>query len=61
MNPYITEMEAIPVSKPHMVAVFNPVTLSTSATKLRCNTKKEPQVKTILCSRLDTVEMLAYL
>ena len=27
MNPYITEMEAIPVSEPHMVAVFNPNTL----------------------------------
>ena len=27
MNPYITEMEAIPVSKPHMVPVFNPNTL----------------------------------
>ena len=27
MNPYITEMEAIPVSEPHMVPVFNPNTL----------------------------------
>jgi len=27
MNPYITEMEAIPVSEPHVMTVFNPTTL----------------------------------
>lgn len=61
MNPYITEMEAIPVSEPHMVAVFNPNTFEETehlAYEAEMQYKrKEPAVKTILCSRLDTVNV----
>ena len=52
-------MEAIPVSEPHMVAVFNPVTLEEDEhlgyeAEMQYK-RKEPAIKTILCSRLDTV------
>ena len=61
MNPYITEMEAIPVSEPHMVAVFNSTTLEETehlAYEAEMQYKrKEPAIKTILCSRLDTVNV----
>ena len=61
MNPYITEMEAIPVSEPHMVAVFNPSTLEEDEhygyeAEMQYK-RKEPAIKTILCSRLDTVNV----
>ena len=61
MNPYITEMEAIPVSKPHMVAVFNPSTLEETEhlgyeAEMQYK-RKDPAIKTILCSRLDTVNV----
>ena len=55
MNPYITEMEAIPVSKPHMVAVFNSNTLEETqhlAYEAEMQYKRKPnEIKTILCSR----------
>lgn len=59
MNPYITEMEAIPVSEPHMVPVFNPVTLEEDE-HLGYDAEiqyvsKPPELRTVLCSRLDTV------
>ena len=61
MNPYITEMEAIPVSQPYMTTVFNPITLQESehlAYEAEMQYKrKENQVRTILCSRLDTVNV----
>ena len=61
MNPYITEMEAIPVSKPHMVAVFNSNTLEETqhlAYEVEMQYKRKPnEIKTILCSRLDTVNV----
>tara|TARA_R110001592_G_scaffold15010_1_gene66168 strand:- start:1370 stop:1678 length:309 start_codon:yes stop_codon:yes gene_type:complete len=61
MNPYITEMEAIPVSTPHMVSVFNSTTLEETkhlAYEAEMQYKrKEPAIKTILCSRLDTVNV----
>tara|TARA_X000001382_G_scaffold114313_1_gene92579 strand:+ start:222 stop:530 length:309 start_codon:yes stop_codon:yes gene_type:complete len=61
MNPYITEMEAIPVSKPHMVAVFNSNTLEETqhlAYEAEMQYKRKPnEIKTILCSRLDTVNV----
>ena len=61
MNPYITEMEAIPVSKPHMVAVFNSTTLEETehlAYEAEMQYQlKENKVLTILCSRLDTVNV----
>ena len=61
MNPYITEMEAIPVSEPHMVSVFNPSTLEESEhlgyeAEMQYK-RKDPAIKTILCSRLDTVNV----
>lgn len=61
MNPYITEMEAIPVSEPHMVTVFNPNTLEETEhlgylAEMQYK-RKENQVRTILCSRLDTVNV----
>ena len=59
MNPYITEMEAIPVSQPYMTTVFNPITLQESehlAYDAEMQYKrKENTIRTILCSRLDTV------
>ena len=61
MNPYITEMEAIPVSQPYLTTVYNPVTLEESehlAYEAEMQYKrKENQVRTILCSRLDTVNV----
>ena len=61
MNPYITEMEAIPVSEPHMVSVFNPSTLEESehlGYEAEMQYKRiDPAIKTILCSRLDTVNV----
>ena len=61
MNPYITEMEAIPVSQPYLTTVYNPVTLEESehlAYDAEMQYKrKENQVRTILCSRLDTVNV----
>ena len=61
MNPYITEIEAIPVSEPHMVTVFNPNTLEETEhlgylAEMQYK-RKENQVRTILCSRLDTVNV----
>ncbi len=61
MNPYITEMEAIPVSEPHMVTVFNPNTLEETEhlgylAEMQYK-RKENQVRTILCSSLDTVNV----
>ena len=61
MNPYITEMEAIPVSQPYMTTVFNPITLQESehlAYDAEMQYKrKENTIRTILCSRLDTVNV----
>lgn len=61
MNPYITEMEAIPVSEPHVMTVFNPTTLEETehlAYEAEMQYQlKEPAIKTILCSRLDTVNV----
>ena len=61
MNPYITEMEAIPVSEPHMVSVFNPVTLEEDehlAYDAEIQYKRKPNaVRMIMCSRLDTVKV----
>ena len=61
MNPYITEMEAIPVSEPHEMTVLNPVTLEENrhlAYEAEMQYKyKDPAIKTILCSRLDTVNV----
>ena len=61
MNPYITEMEAIPVSQPYLTTVYNPVTLEESehlAYEAEMQyIRKENQVRTILCSRLDTVNV----
>ena len=61
MNPYITEMEAIPVSEPQLMSVFNPNALEPTehfAYEAEMQYKrKEPAVKTILCSRLDTVNV----
>ena len=61
MNPYITEMEAIPVSQPYMTTVFNPITLQESehlAYDAEMQYKrKENTIKSILCSRLDTVNV----
>ena len=61
MNPYITEMEAIPVSEPHMVAVFNPKTFEEDehlAYDAEMQYKrKENTIRTILCSSLDTVNV----
>ena len=61
MNRYITEMEALPVSKPHMVSIFNPVTLEEDKhlgyeSEIQYKSKP-PELRTILCSRLDTVEI----
>ena len=61
MNPYITEMEAIPVSKPHTVTVFNYATLEEDEhlgyeAEMQYK-RKENTVRTILCSRLDTVNV----
>ena len=61
MNPYITEMEAIPVSEPHMVSILNPVTLEENehlgyVAEMQYK-RKEPALKTILCSHLDTVNV----
>ena len=61
MNPHITEMEAIPVSKPHMVTLFNPNTLEECEhlgyeAEMQYK-RKAPAIKTILCSRLDTVNV----
>ena len=61
MNPYITEMEAIPVSEPHVMTVFNPNTQEETehlAYEAEMQYKrKENQIRTILCSRLDTVNI----
>ena len=61
MNPYVTEMEAIPVSEPQMTTIMNPVTLEETehlAYEAEMQYKrKEPAIKTILCSRLDTVNV----
>jgi hypothetical protein len=61
MNPYITEMEAIPVSEPYVMTVFNSTTLEETehlAYEAEMQYKrKEPAIKTILCSRLDTVNV----
>ncbi len=61
MNPYITEMEAIPVSEPHVMTVFNPSTFEETehfAYEAEMQYKrKDPAIKTILCSRLDTVNV----
>ena len=61
MNPYITEMEAIPVSQPYLTTVFNPITLQESehlAYDAEMQYKrKENTIRTILCSRLDTVNV----
>ncbi len=61
MNPYITEMEAIPVSKPHTVTVFNYATLEEDEhlgyeAEMQYK-RKENTIRTILCSRLDTVNV----
>jgi hypothetical protein len=61
MNPYITEMEAIPVSKPHTVTVFNYATLEEDQhlgyeAEMQYK-RKENTIRTILCSRLDTVNV----
>lgn len=61
MNSYITEMEAIPVSEPHMVSILNPVTLEEDEhlgylAEMQYK-RKAPAIKTILCSRLDTVNV----
>ena len=55
------EMEAIPQSLPHMTTVFNPDTLEED-THLGYQAeiqykRKDPAIKTILCSRLDTVNV----
>ena len=61
MNPYITEMEAIPVSEPHMVAVFNPSTLEEDehlGYEAEIQYKRKPPAnRLILCDRLDTVNV----
>lgn len=54
-------MEAIPVSKPHMVPVFNPNTLEEDEhfgyeAEMQYK-RKENTIRTILCSRLDTVNV----
>ena len=59
MNPYITEMEAIPVSEPQLMSVFNPNALEPTdhfAYEAEMQDKRKPnEIQTILCSRLDTV------
>ena len=57
----MSEMEAIPVSKPHMVSIINPVTLEEDehlGYEAEMQYKRKPnQIRTILCSRLDTVNV----
>jgi hypothetical protein len=61
MKPRMSEMEAIPVSKPHMVSIINPVTLEEDehlGYEAEMQYKRKPnQIRTILCSRLDTVNV----
>ena len=61
MNPYITEMEAIPVSEPHEMTVFNPVTLEENkhlAYKAEMQyVSRPPELRTVMCSRLETVQI----
>ena len=61
MNPYITEMEAIPVSEPQLMSVFNPNALEPTehlAYEAEMQYKRKPnEIRTILCSRLDTVNV----
>lgn len=61
MRPRMSEMEAIPVSKPHMVSIINPVTLEEDehlGYEAEMQYKRKPnQIRTILCSRLDTVNV----
>ena len=56
-----TEMEAIAVSKPQMLTVMNPVTLTEDphlCYRAEVQYKrKENQVRMIMCSRLDTVRV----
>ena len=57
----MAEMEAIPVSLPHMTTVLNPVTLNEDEhlgyeAEIQYK-RKEPTVRLIMCSSLDTVEL----
>ena len=61
MKPNFSEMEAIPVSEPHMVSVFNPITFEENEhfgyeAEVQYQTK-DPERKIIMCSRLDTVNV----
>lgn len=56
-----TEMEAIPVSAPHMSTVLNPETLAEDPhlvyeAEIQYK-RKDPAVRMILCSSLDTVNL----
>ena len=61
MNHFQTEMEAIPVTAPSMRTVLNPVTLEENEhygydAEIQYK-RKENQVRLIMCSRLDTVDI----
>ena len=61
MRTTLTEMEAIAVTEPHMGTVFDPATL-TEIEHLVYDAevqykRKENQVRMILCSQLDTVDV----
>ena len=61
MNIYVTEMEAIPVSKPELMSVFDPNSIEETqhfAYEAEMQYKRKPnEIRTILCSRLDTVNV----
>ena len=61
MNSHITEMEAIPISEPEMVTLLDPNSLEEVQhygyhAEMQYK-RKAPAIKTIMCSRLDTVNV----